>query len=187
MGGLFSLSLIHGTRKIAPYRTEKPYVVAAVCGFSIALIGLYSGQITYGSGYEEATLLVTGNGNLPHDYAYLKLMATVVSYWSGIPGGIFAPSLAAGAGIGAHLADWLVVYPHGVIILFGMVGYFSGVVQAPITAFVIVMEMTDQHELILPMMVIAFIATAISRSICQTPLYCALADPFRPDHKKLHG
>lgn len=186
LGGLFSLALIHGSRKLAPYRNKKPYVVAAACGFAIALIGLYSGQVTYGSGYEEATMLVTGSGNLSHDYAYLKLVATVVSYWSGIPGGIFAPSLATGAGIGAHLADWLSAYPHGVIILFGMVGYFSGVVQAPITAFVIVMEMTDQHELILPMMVIAFIATAISRSICRTPLYCTLADPFRPEHKKIH-
>jgi H+/Cl- antiporter ClcA len=154
---------------------------------AIAIIGFYSGHVTYGSGYEEAKSLVTGSGDLQNDYWYLKFMATVVSYLSGIPGGIFAPSLATGAGIGEYIADYLVVYPHGAIILFGMVGYFSGVVQAPITAFVIVMEMTDQHELILPMMVTAFIATAISRSLCITPLYCTLADPFRPDDKKVHG
>lgn len=187
LGGLFSLFLIHGSRRIAPYRNQRPYIVAAICGLAIAVIGFYSGHVTYGSGYEEAKSLVTGSGNLQNDYWYLKFMATVVSYLSGIPGGIFAPSLATGAGIGEYIADYLVVYPHGAIILFGMVGYFSGVVQAPITAFVIVMEMSDQHELILPMMVTAFIATAISRSLCITPLYCTLADPFRPDDKKVHG
>jgi H+/Cl- antiporter ClcA len=46
------------------------------------------------------------------------------------------------------------------------------------------MEMTDQHELILPLMLTAFIATGISKSICTTPIYCTLADSFRPDDKK---
>ena len=111
----------------------------------------------------------------------------MVSYLSGIPGGIFAPSLSTGAGIGAHIAEWLVNYPYGAIVLLAMVGYFAGVVQAPITAFVIVMEMTDQHQLILPLMATAFLATGISKSICKTPIYSTLADNFLPDDKKLHG
>jgi len=60
-------------------------------------------------------------------------------------------------------------------------------VQAPITAFVIVMEMTDQHALILPLMVTAYIAAGISKSICKTPIYSTLADNFLPDHKKIFG
>lgn len=130
---------------------------------------------------------MNNTGEIGTEYGYLKLLATVVSYLSGIPGGIFAPSLATGAGIGAHIAEWLVNYPYAVIVLFAMVGYFAGVVQAPITAFVIVMEMTDQHELILPLMVTAFIATGISKSICKTPIYSTLADNFLPDDKKIFG
>ncbi|MDH5484329.1 MAG: chloride channel protein [Gammaproteobacteria bacterium] len=186
LGGLFSLVLIHGSRWVAPYRNNKPFLIAGLCGLSIAIIGYYSGHVTYGTGYQEATSLVTGTSDMAHDYAYLKLLATVVSYLSGIPGGIFAPSLATGAGLGAHLAEWLTAYPYGVLVLLGMVGYFAGVVQAPITAFVIVMEMTDQHEMILPMMLTAFIATGISKSICVTPIYSTLADNFLPEHKKLH-
>ena len=68
----------------------------------------------------------------------------------GISGGIFAPSLAAGAGFGASLTDWLPGYPLGVVVILGMVAYFTGVVQTPITAFVIVMEMTDNSGLVLP-------------------------------------
>lgn len=186
IGGVFSLMLIHGSRLIAPIRNNKPFLIAALCGLSIAIIGYYSGHVSYGSGYNEAKGLLTGEGTLENDYGYLKLLATVVSYLSGIPGGIFAPSLATGAGIGAHIAEWLTTYPYGALVLFGMVGYFAGVVQAPITAFVIVLEMTDQHELILPMMVTAFIATGVSKSICTTPIYSTLADSFLPDDKKIH-
>jgi len=184
LGGIFSLMLIHGGRLVAPYRGNHPFIVAALCGLSIAIIGYYSGHVTYGAGYDEAKILLTGSGELDNDYGYLKLLATVVSYLSGIPGGIFAPSLSTGAGLGAHLAQWLVDYPQGAIMLLAMVGYFSGVVQAPITAFVIVLEMTDQNKLLLPMMVTAFIATGISKSICTTPIYCTLADNFRRDDKK---
>jgi len=185
-GGVFSLMLIHGSRLVAPFRKNKPFVIAALCGLSIAIIGYYSGHVTYGAGYDEAKSLVTANNELGNSYGYLKLLATVVSYLSGIPGGIFAPSLATGAGLGAHIAEYLTAYPYGALVLFGMVGYFAGVVQAPITAFVIVMEMTDKHELILPLMVTAFVATAVSKSICTTPIYSTLADNFLPDDKKIH-
>jgi len=187
MGGVFSLMLIHGSRKISPFRQNNPYVVAGLCGLGISIIGYYSGHLTYGSGYDEAKIILEGNGEIGANYGYLKLLATVVSYLSGIPGGIFAPSLASGAGIGVHISEWLVNYPYAAIILFSMVAYFAGVVQAPITAFVIVMEMTDKHELILPLMVTAFIATGISKSICTTPIYTTLADNFLPDHRKILG
>ena len=185
-GGLFSLILLKSNRLVAPYRKNRPFLVAALCGLGIAIIGFYSGHLTYGSGYIEATQLVTGSGTLDNEYGYLKLIATVVSYLSGIPGGIFAPSLATGAGIGSHIAEYLPQYTAGALILFAMVAYFSGVVQAPITAFVIVMEMTDQHELIVPMMASALLAAGVSKSICTTPIYSTLADSFRPADKKQH-
>lgn len=59
----------------------------------------------------------------------------------------------------------------GAAIILGMVAYFAGVTQAPITAFVIVMEMTDNHEMILPLMAAAFIAKICSRLVCPTPLF----------------
>ncbi len=187
LGGVFSLMLIQGSRLIAPYRSSSPYIVAGLCGLGIAVIGFYSGHLTYGSGYAEAKAIMDNTGEIDASYGYLKLLATATSYLSGIPGGIFAPSLATGAGIGVHLSQWLVDYPYGAVILFSMVAYFAGVVQAPITAFVIVMEMTDNHALILPLMVSAYIATGISKSICKTPIYSTLADNFLPDHKKIFG
>jgi H+/Cl- antiporter ClcA len=61
-----------------------------------------------------------------------------------------------------------------------MVGYFTGVVQTPITAFVIVMEMTDNHDLLLPLMATALVAYATSRIVCPDPIYRELAKQFLP-------
>ena len=70
--------------------------------------------------------------------------------------------------------------PVSAIIILGMVGYFTGVVQTPITAFVIVMEMTDNQELLLPLMATAFIAYGTSRFVCPEPIYRELSKVFLP-------
>ena len=115
---------------------------------------------------------------LPPIYALLKLAATVVSYISGIPGGIFAPSLSIGAALGSVLAPLVPGAPAGAIIVLGMTAYFSGVVQAPITAFVIIIEMTADHGMVIPLMVAAVVGFGTSRLICPQPLYHTLAEHF---------
>ncbi len=182
LGGLFSRVLIasaHGfPGRIGTVMRTRPVATAAVCGLLLALIGLLSGGTTYGTGYHEARQILEGTDSLPAAYGMLKLLATVVSYISGIPGGIFAPSLAVGAGFGANLAALMPEVSIGAVILLGMVAYFAGVVQAPITAFVIVMEMTDNHAMILPLMGASFIAYSVSRLVCPKPVYKALAEGF---------
>jgi H+/Cl- antiporter ClcA len=182
LGGAFSRSLIEVNKglvgRMGAWIRAKPVTFAAVCGLLLALIGLASGNTTYGSGYGEAKSLLNGSVALPESYGLLKMMATVVSYISGIPGGIMAPTLSAGAGFGANIAHIFTSVPAGAAIILGMVAYFAGVTQAPITAFVIVMEMTDNHEMILPLMAASLIANACSRLVCPTPLYHTLAQNF---------
>ena len=178
LGGLFATSLIEGTRRMAPVALRYPIGLALGCGLLLSAIGYLSGGMTYGTGYEEARALITGAE--PHDplFPIYKLLATTVSYLSGIPGGIFAPSLSVGAGIGADLAGLFPGVPFSAIVLLGMVGYFTGVVQTPITAFVIVMEMTDNSHMLLPLMATALIAQGISHLVCPRPIYRALADAY---------
>ena len=182
LGGLFSRILIASARglpgRLGVLARARPVLFAALCGLVLAIIGIASGSTSYGTGYYEARQLLEGSGQLPQGYGLFKLLATVVSYVSGIPGGIFAPSLAVGAGFGANLAALLPYAPAGAVIILGMVAYFAGVVQAPITAFVIVMEMTDNHAMVLPLMATALLASATSRLICRKPLYKALAEGF---------
>jgi H+/Cl- antiporter ClcA len=181
-GGLFSQALIIAAKGVPGLAgrliIRYPLAFAALCGLLLAIIGTLSGGQTYGTGYEQARGLVEGHSTLPPVYALLKLAATVVSYVSGIPGGIFAPSLSIGAGMGSVLAPLVPGAPVGAMVLLGMTAYFSGVVQAPITATVIVMEMTAEQSVTVPLMATAFLSFAVSRLVCRRPLYGALARRF---------
>ncbi len=180
-GGLFSRALLlfaHGMPGVAGrWIARQPVGFAALCGLGIAAIGWLSEGSTYGTGYAQARALVN-DGTASGGFFLLKLAATVVSYVSGIPGGIFAPSLAVGSGLGHAIAGFLPAAPAGAVILLGMVAYFSGVVQAPITATVIVMEMTDDGRVTVPLMAAALLAFAVSRLVCRQPLYATLADRY---------
>ena len=182
LGGLFSYLLILAARglpgRLGAFARERPIAFGAACGLLLAIIGLISGGTTYGTGYHEARMIVESTEAMPAVYGALKLLATLVSYVSGIPGGIFSPSLAVGAGLGANLSSIVPYAPAAAVALLGMVAYFAGVIQAPITAFVIVMEMNDNHGMVLPLMATALVATGMSRLVCNEPLYRALAEPF---------
>ncbi len=182
LGGLFSRILILFGAGI-PGRAGRaikrsPVVFAALCGLVVAICGLLSGGTVFGTGYLQARGLVQGDAVMPAAFGVLKLLATVASSISGIPGGIFAPSLAVGAGMGAEIAWLLPGAPAQALVVLGMVAYFSGVVQAPITAFVIVAEMTNDHAMVVPLMLASVIAYGVSRLVCKEGVYHALSRNF---------
>jgi H+/Cl- antiporter ClcA len=186
LGGVFALALRSSRRWLPPsvqrFGDSRPVLFAAACGLVLALIGVAGQGTTYGTGYVEARAILEGGVEPNAAFAPLKALATVVSYLSGIPGGIFAPSLAIGAGLGGQLYAWLPLAPMGTIVVLSMAGFFAGVVQAPLTALVIVVEMTDNRSLMLPLMAVALIARVSSGLVCREPLYRALARAFAERH-----
>ncbi|MFI5018898.1 MAG: chloride channel protein, partial [Dongiales bacterium] len=184
MGGVFSRILIVVLSGfpglVGRWIKAHPVAFAALCGFAVALCGLASGGSIFGTGYAQARALLDGTAPPPASFGALKFLANVLSSICGIPGGIFSPSMAVGAGMGANLAPFFPGAPVNAIVLLGMVAYFAGVVQAPITAFVIVTEMTNNHHMVVPLMAAAVIATAISRLIAPVGVYHALARNFLP-------
>jgi H+/Cl- antiporter ClcA len=182
MGGLFSRIVIAMARglpgAIGGAFKRHPVLVAAGCGFAVALCGIASGDTIYGTGYTQVKAALEGGTPLPLSFAPFKFLATAFAAASGIPGGIFSPSLAVGAGLGSDIAHLFAGAPVAPIILLGMVAYFAGVVQAPITAFVIVTEMTDNHTMVVPLMAAAFIAYGTSRLVCREGIYHALAKGY---------
>ena len=183
LGGLFATSLISGSRRLAPVVRQHPYLVALACGLAVAIVGYLSGYTSSGTGYEAAKAIITGKADWNPIYPVTKFASTLASYLSGIPGGIFAPSLATGAGVGADLGHWLPVAPMAVMVLLGMVGYFAGVVQSPLTAFVIVMEMTNDQDMLLALITTSFIAYGVSHLVCPQPIYHALSHAFLSSEK----
>ncbi len=179
IGGVFSQLLIWGIVNLPRVRGgwsyKKMALFAGACGLVVGVIGLATGGATFGTGYAQAKDIIQGASNLPWYFGPLKLIVTLLSSMCGIPGGLFAPSLSAGAGFGHVLEPFLPMVPPATVALLGVVGYFSGVVQSPLTAFVIVMEMTGDHDMMLPLMATSLLAYAVSRMVCKYPVYHAIA------------
>lgn len=176
LGGLFSFLLVEGNRAISGLVSRHPLRVALVIGLILAVMGIASHGATMGSGYVEAKALLAGEVEGSWLAAFGKIVAALLTYFSAIPGGIFSPSLGVGAELGASMAQWLPEIPPVSLILVGMASYFAGVVQRPVTAFVIVLELTGNNHDILPaLMVSALAATVVSKLIMPQPVYHVLA------------
>jgi H+/Cl- antiporter ClcA len=178
-GGLFSRLLIaslsgSGSDRFSRLRARRPVLFAAGCGLGVAVIGLVNAGATFGSGYGATRAMVEGSGAMPAAYALFKFLATWLTAWSGVPAGIFAPSLAIGAAIGNDVALLLYGAQMPALIALGMVGFLAAATQAPLTAFIIVMEMVDGHAMVLSLMACALVSSAVARAI-SPPLYASLA------------
>jgi H+/Cl- antiporter ClcA len=180
-GGLFSRLTLVGVSGLPSVlgrlQKRRPALFAGLCGLVIAAVGAVSGGLTYGTGYAEARSILEGHVHLPWLYAPARAVATLVASLSGVPAGLLAPSLSVGAGLGQLVADLsgqLTAVPFAIL---GMCGYLAGVTQAPLTSLVIVMEMTTQHAMVLPLMITAAVATTISK-LLSPPLYQTLADRY---------
>jgi H+/Cl- antiporter ClcA len=177
-GGLFArlmvVSLSGGADRVSRWRARRPVLFAAACGLAVALIGLVTAGATFGGGYEPTRRMLAGEPGTPAVYVLFKFLATWITAWSGVPGGIFAPSLSIGAGLGNDVAWLMGVREAPALIALGMAGFLSAVTQAPLTAFIIVMEMIDGHGMVLSLMACALLASLVSKLI-SPPLYGALA------------
>jgi H+/Cl- antiporter ClcA len=159
-----------------PQPLQRMLILAGLCGLVVAAIGVFSGGQTFGTGYDQARGAVEGHA-LPALFFVEKLLASFLSMISGIPGGIFAPSLAVGAGFGSTVGQ-LVGGGVALAAILGMAGYFAGVVQAPMTAFVIILEMTGDHQAVIPIMAVSMIGYVTSRLLSREPLYHGLSRVF---------
>jgi H+/Cl- antiporter ClcA len=185
LGGLFSrlLAIMIGpdANPVTRWRQAHPVAFAIGCGVVAALVALISGGITFGAGYDEAKALLQGQPGQGFDLAASKFVASLAAAASGAPGGIFAPSLATGAGIGAVFAHiGLGVASRDAVVL-GMTSYLSGVVQAPLTSAVILMEMTREPGLVGPLLLAALLARWASSWVMPDSIYHLLSRSWRLD------
>ncbi|MDC6167855.1 chloride channel protein [Paucibacter sp. XJ19-41] len=181
-GGLFSRLIIASMRglpdRFSAWRRLFPLRFAAGCAFVVALIGLVADGTTAGAGYAPTRALLEGQqpGGEPGLYTLLKFCATWLSAWTGVPAGVFAPSLTIGASLGNDVA-WLTGVRGDAaipLIALGMVGFLAATTQGPITAFIIVMEMVSGQAMVLSLMACALLASGVARLITR-PMYLELA------------
>lgn len=179
-GALFSAGALRVSQRVRRWAHTVPLkrmlIVAGICGLASAIIGVATGGATFGTGYEQARAAIEGEA-APSLYFLEKLASTFLAMMSGIPGGIFAPSLSVGAGFGSTVSSVLGT-SIGLGAILGMAGYFAGVVQAPMTAFVIILEMTGNHDGVIAIMAASMLGYGTSRLILAEPLYHGLSRVF---------
>ncbi|MEQ7872730.1 chloride channel protein [Sphingomonas sp. ASV193] len=179
-GGLFArLLLAHsaGKARWAQLLKARPLVTALSCGLFVAALGYLTDGLSFGTGYHGTRALLAGETVSPL-FGPGKLLAALATTFSGAPGGIFAPSLSVGAGLGQLVAMLFPSASMAAVVLLGMTAYFTGVVRAPFTAVIILSEATGNHGAILSMFAAALIADACSAWVCPTRLYHGLARAF---------
>jgi len=162
-------------------RLSKVLLVGALLGGGCGVLGLLL-PAAAGGGSSLIPLAAAGNfsiGMLLFLFI-VRLATTLLCFCSGAPGGIFAPMLALGTLLGTAFglcaAAWLPDYhlQAATFAIAGMGALFAASVRAPLTGIVLVLEMTDNYQLILPMIITCLGATLLAQFLGGQPLYSSL-------------
>lgn len=183
--GTLSNAMILKTRAVLDifYQKKSYYfpLVGALLAGTLGVVGIHHAPFV-GGGFEIIPNVAQGL------YAFwplfvlfaLRLIATVLCFGSGAPGGIFSPTLALGTvfgvlfGVGANA--WFPALELSLVTcaILGMAGLFAATIRAPLTGIVIVIEMTGSYLLILPLLVTCVFATFMAQTLGAAPLYTAI-------------
>lgn len=190
-GTLFNKSLI-GTVNLLPrfLPSKNIAVIGIITGLAVAGFAMISPSLI-GSGHHLTEDALAGTTLLAPllGIIAIRFVLTMISYAGGAPGGIFAPLLALGAcaglAIGLLVAKW---YPAeipnpGIFAIVGMAALFSATVQAPLTGIVLIVEMTGQQTLMLPLLVACLTAYVIPEKLGCRPIYHTLMDRELDDYR----
>jgi len=145
-----------------------------ICGLIVAFLGFISNTDMIGSRKTIITeILFTSNKYLPWYAPVIRMTGSIFSFSTGAAGGIFAPALRSGACIGSVLSGWMNLTDSNtnLPILSGMVGFQTGITRTPFTSSIIVLEMTDRHNLIFYLMLAGMVAGMVPLLIDKHSLY----------------
>ncbi len=186
VGGLASVVFSMGIAAFRPKFKALPqwtqYLQPALAGLLIGIIAWLGAPQVIGAGYEAMDEAMHGRFTWQFlaILAGLKILATLFSFVSGTPGGMFAPTLFIGAMLGAAVGGAEhVVLPHlsgspGTYALVGMGVLFAGFLRAPMTSVFMVLEVSGNYSIILPVIVANTIAYVISRGLQPIAIFDAL-------------
>ncbi len=185
VGGFCSLLFVKLLAFMRPWLRRWPrwtlYAQPALAGLIIGIIGLKFPQVM-GAGYEYMDQAMRGQfvWQVLVALALLKIFATSLSVSSGVPGGMFAPTLFIGAMVGAAVGSLELHFfpghtgPLGSYALVGMGTLFAGFLRVPMTSVFMVLEISGNYSIILPVIISNTIAYLISRSLQNAPIFDVL-------------
>ena len=179
LAGLAGSGMAKGMLKIfrwkAGFRATRQHILyAGGCALLIASMAYFIDTNALGSGKE----LMTKSLFTPDKYnswymPLLRIIGSTFSFTAGAAGGVFAPALSAGASIGATLSGWMheSAANTNLLVLSGMVGFLTGVTRTPFTSAILVLEMTDRHNVIFHLMLAGMTASIVAMLIDRHSFY----------------
>ncbi len=186
VGGCASVAFASGIGALRPRFRDLPqwtqYLQPAAAGLLIGIIAVLGAPQVMGAGYEYMDEAMHGQFTWQFlaILAGLKIVATLLSFVSGTPGGMFAPTLFIGAMLGAAVGGAEhALLPHlhwspGTYALVGMGVLFAGFLRAPMTSVFMVLEVSGNYSIIVPVIVANTFAYVISRALQPTPIFDVL-------------
>lgn len=155
----------------------------ALVGLAVGAVALFA-PLAVGSGHHLVERMLSGDLPLATlaGLFVLRFLLTMASYGCGAPGGIFAPLLVLGAAIGLGMGGMVQLFDPQVaaylptFAVVGMAAYFSAIVRAPLTGIVLMVEMTGNYSLVLPLVVACLTAYGIADFLGDLPVYEALLE-----------
>jgi CIC family chloride channel protein len=187
VGGLASIGFASGIATLRPRCRNlaqwTQYFQPAIAGLLIGCIAVLGAPQVMGAGYEYIDEAMHGQftWQFMAMLALLKIIATLLSFVSGTPGGMFAPTLFIGAMLGAAVGGAEhALLPHlswspGTYALVGMGVLFAGFLRAPMTSVFMVLEVSGNYSIIVPVIVANTFAYVISRTFLPVPIFDALS------------
>jgi len=187
LGGLISVAFSKGLLRLRQLFLNLPERTVifqpAAGGVAAGILLIFVPQVM-GVGYQYVDQAM--NGGLILKVMILlclaKFVATIVSYASGNAGGIFAPSLYIGAMAGGAFGMLMQRYAPfptggpGAYALVGMGVLFAGIIRAPMTSVFMIFELTQDYQILVPLMVANMLSLLISRHFQPAPVYQALLE-----------
>jgi len=172
-----SIGYLRPRLKALPRWTQ--YFQPALAGLLVGLIAFLGFPQVMGAGYDSMDQAMHGQfaWKILAFLAVLKIIATTVSFVSGTPGGMFAPTLFIGAMLGGAVGDIeRIFFPHltgstGTYVLVGMGVLFAGFLRAPMTSVFMVLEVSGNYEIIVPVIVANTFSYVVSRSLQSVPIF----------------
>jgi CIC family chloride channel protein len=176
---IFSKALMYLRPRLRSLPSWTFYLQPAGAGLIVGLIGFFGFPQVMGPGYEVMDQAIHGQYTWEFllALASFKILATTVSFSSGTPGGMFAPTLFTGAMLGAAIGTFEKHYfpslpvSVGSYALVGMGVLFAGFLRAPLTSVFMVLEMSGNYSIILPVILANTVAYLLSRSLQHTPIF----------------
>lgn len=158
------LVLVSVNKKLTFNRWRKKHYLlnALMFGLVVAFIGHLTGGLSFGNGANTTRYFLDNDLQAPWYYAISKFFGAISSVSAGVPGGYFSTALSIGAGVGDLLHHFFASVPLVQLYLLGMAAFLAAITQSPITAVVMVVEMSNSSEFCLPILLAAFIASLVS-------------------------